>query len=128
MEKQELLEKEARIVVLQKALSESTQRLAEIQERCDEVSETLNSKTGGEPGSHGDNSSAGGAMIVRLKDGLKTIKQEIKEISMGIMMMNHNLMVERVGQVKSRQTQNHRRAQRKKTPKDSILSDDELFD
>lgn len=122
------MDKEARIVILQKALSESTQRLAEIQERCDEVNETLNSKTGSEPGSHGDNNSAGGAMIVRLKDGLKTIKQEIKEISMGIMMMNHNLLVERVGQVKSKQTQNHRRAQRKKVPRDSILSDDELLD
>lgn len=123
------MEKEARILVLQKALSESTQRLNEIQERCDEVNETLSSKTGSEPGSsHGDNNSAGGAMIVRLKDGLKTIKQEIKEMSMGIMMMNQNLMAERVGQVKSRQTQNHRRAQRKKAPKDSILSDDELLD
>lgn len=124
---QELLERESRVAEVQKKLSEATHRLNEVQERCDEVSDTLNTRTGS--GGDGGGDGAGGANIVRLKDGLKTIKNEIKEMSMGIIMLNHNLLSERIQQSnRGRQTPNQRRAKRQNAPKDSILSDDEILD
>ena len=127
---QELLERESRVSEVQKKLSEATHRLNEVQDRCDDVSDTLNSRTGsGEGyGDSADGSGGAGGGIVRLKDGLKTIKSEIKEMSMAIMMLNHNLLSERLQQSRGRQTTYQRRARRHNTPKDSILSDDEILD
>ena len=124
------MERESRIQTVQQNLSQCTNKLAELQEGIDELGETLNSKTGNNE--NGDGAGTGTGVnnnIVRLKDGLKIMKNEIKQMSMAIILLNDNLLKERIQQSRGKLTANQRRAMRQnKSRNDRILSDDEVLD
>lgn len=111
------------MAAIQQNIAQFAQSAADLQERCDEINETLNLKTGGEGGGSG-----AGNNIVKLKDGLKIIKNDIKEMSMSIVLLNNNLMEVRKQGVQ-RGWNHYQRKQRKGKRGDSIgvLSDDEAF-
>lgn len=124
------MEKSSRTASIQQNIAQLAQSAADLQERCDEINETLNLKTGGE----GGGGASAGNTIVRLKDGLKVIKTEIKDMNMSITLLNNNLLELRKEGVQRGRDHYYQRRQRQQKQKAkgadniSVLSDDELID
>jgi hypothetical protein len=65
-----------------------TSVMADLQERFEDISESLSLKTEGDEGSSGSH-------VVKLKEGIKVLKEQIKNMGMDIALLNHTLLSQR---------------------------------
>lgn len=102
--------------------------MEELQERCDEIEHAVQLKVDG----GGD--SGGGHSIVRLKEAIKTIKDDIHSMTVGIAMLNNSISTYRINEQKENRQERMRKQaskhhptmkQRNSTATISVLSDDD---
>mmetsp|Transcript_23075 Transcript_23075/g.38491 ORF Transcript_23075/g.38491 Transcript_23075/m.38491 type:complete len:237 (+) Transcript_23075:3-713(+) len=130
--KHELSQKEIEVATLNEKLEKLTATLADIQEKYDDLVETLDSKM---DGSNTVNGSGGGSsLIVRLKDSIKVLKTDIKNMGRDTVLLNNNLLTHRVqasrSQYESQRAKQRKAQQRREKPSsssDDILGDDDAY-
>lgn len=112
---QEFLIKEGQQSTLQQAIEKLTAELAELQEKEEELQESMRLKSDSVSGDGGN------TQVVRIKDAIHTLKLQIRAMSMDISLRNHSLQQERI-----KQQQRNSKYRKKKSLEDSMSLLDDL--
>jgi hypothetical protein len=109
---QEVDDKQVRLGELSKRVDESSAKLSKAEELLEDINEKLNSKLGTD-GTGDAATGAGGSATIRIKEAIKSVKDEIKSMDLQAGLLSHNLLSKQISnaQIKALQRSNRRKNQ-----------------